>query len=345
MDRLAHIDALRGAAAVLLLFQSLLVPLLGTGWLLQHVVDPGLLGCMWFLLGCGFIVPASLHASADGGGGFAIRRLLRLAPGYLVAVLLTAIVLPSTPAWLPGVTRPSSELAFEVIGAYGVLLPILLFYALCLMLHALGLLHSVSLRAGCALVLLAIALLLALAHQVLDRALPVTLPLALSLMFFSSIRYEAQHESSSYARRRAREYSRYTLRVYLLVLPVIFMAGWSAAVTAWPRDLLSYALAIASFLLLTGRLALRLPLLVWLGSLSYSLYLLLPAMQRLGALLIQTLDLAGPGADALGAASALLLAFASALLCRHLLDLPLHRAGRRLTGQHEPMPRVRLHSR
>ena len=59
-----------------------------------------------------------------------------------------------------------------------------------------------SLRAGCALVLLA-ALLLALTQQLIDRTLPVTLPLVLSLMFFASLRYEVQHEASSYARRRA----------------------------------------------------------------------------------------------------------------------------------------------
>lgn len=345
MERLAHIDALRGSAAVFLIFQTLLVPSLSDGWALQHALDPGLLAVLWFPLCCGFVVPASLRTSVDGGRGFVIRRLLRLLPVYLLAVLLTAIVLPTTPAWLPGVAAPGSATAFEVIGAYGALPPILLFYGLCLLLQVLGLLHSVSLRASCALVLLAVALLLALARQLMGAELPATLPLVLSLMLFASLRYEAKHESSSYARRRAREYARYTLRVYLLVVPIIFLAGWSANATAWPRDLFTYVLAIMTFLLFTSRLPLRAPPLVWLGSLSYSLYLLLPAMHRLSELLTQALGLSGPTAGLAGAAFGLLLALGGAQLCRQLLELPLAHAGKRLTRQQDLMPLARLHSR
>jgi peptidoglycan/LPS O-acetylase OafA/YrhL len=265
--------------------------------------------------------------------------------GAVLAVLLTAIVLPTTPAWLPGVAAPGSATAFEIIGAYGALPPILLFYGLCLLLQVLGLLHSVSLRASCALVLLAVALLLALARQLMSTELPATLPLVLSLMLFASLRYEAKHESSSYARRRAREYARYTLRVYLLVVPIIFLAGWSANATAWPRDLFTYVLAIMTFLLFTSRLPLRAPPLVWLGSLSYSLYLLLPAMHRLSELLTQALGLSGPTAGLAGAAFGLLLALGGAQLCRQLLELPLAHAGKRLTRQQDLMPLARLHSR
>ena len=345
MERLTHIDALRGSAAILLIFQTLLVPLLAGSWVLRHVVDPGLVAQLWFLLACGFVVPASLHVSVDAERGFIIRRLLRLLPVYLLAVLLTAIVLPASPAWLPGVTPATAGVAFETIGAYGALPPVLLFYALCLMLRLLGLLHSVSLRAGCAFVLLAAALLLALVQQLIGTALPVTLPLVLSLMFFASLWYDAQLESSSYARRRAREYARYTLRLYLLVMPVIFLAGWSAGATVGPRDLLSYALATVTLLLFTSRLPLRTPLLVWLGSLSYSLYLLLPAMHRLSELLTHSLGLTGSTASLAGTVLGLVLALGSALLCRHLLEQPLAHAGKRLTGQHELLPLVRLHSR
>ncbi|MBW8455730.1 MAG: acyltransferase [Pseudomonas sp.] len=345
MERLTHIDALRGSAAILLIFQTLLVPLLAGSWVLQYVLDPGLVAQLWFLLACGFVVPASLHVSVDAERGFIIRRLLRLLPVYLLAVLLTAIVLPASTAWLPGVAPATAGVAFETIGAYGALPPALLFYALCLMLQLLGLLHSVSLRAGCALVLLAAALLLALVQQLIGTALPVTLPLVLSLMFFASLWYEAQLESSSYARRRAREYARYTLRLYLLVMPVIFLAGWSADTAAWPRDLLSYALAIITMLLLTSRLPLRTPILVWLGSLSYSLYLLLPTMNRLSELLTHALSLTGPTASLTSTTLCLVLALCSALLCRHLLEQPLVHAGKHFTGQRDLLPLIRMHSR
>lgn len=176
MERLVHIDALRGGASILLIVHVVALPLL-TEPGSSPAIDLWLVATLWLLFGCGFLVPAALHAGGNDGRGFAIRRLLRLLPVYLLAVLLTAVLLPSLPAWLPGVTSRYPGMAFEAVSAYGALPPLLLFYGLCLLLHALGLLHSVSLRAGCALVLLAAALLLALTQQLIDRTLPVTLPL------------------------------------------------------------------------------------------------------------------------------------------------------------------------
>ncbi len=345
MERLAHVDALRGSAAVLLLVQALLVPLAGDGPPTDYGLDLWLLAILWFLLGCGFVVPASLHASTDGGRGFIVRRLLRLVPTYLLAAVLTLMLLPDAPVWLPGVQAPTAAIPFEVAGAYGAMPPILMFYGLCLLLHQLGLLQSVSLRAGCALLLLAGALLLAMARQLLDEALPVTLPLVLSLMFFASLWHEAQHEQSSYARRRAKEYARYTLRAYGLVLPVIFIVGWSRGEASWLRDLLTYAVALAAFVLLTGRLPLRTPLLLWLGNLGYGLYLLLPAMRQLANMLMQSIALSAAAADLTGAALGLVLALGAAMLCRLLLEQPLAHAGKRLTGQCGLLPLARLHSR
>ncbi len=86
-------------------------------------------------------------------------------------------------------------------------------------------------------------------------------------------------------------------------------------------------------------------MLIWFGSLSCSLYLLLPAMQRLGQLLTQTLGLNGPLAASASAVFGLALAITSALLCRRLLEHPLTRAGNRLTGQRGVLPLGRLHSR
>ncbi|MFY1079705.1 hypothetical protein, partial [Escherichia coli] len=63
-------------------------------------IDLWLVATLWLLFGCGFLVPAALHAGGNDGRGFAIRRLLRLLPVYLLAVLLTAVLLPSLPAWV-----------------------------------------------------------------------------------------------------------------------------------------------------------------------------------------------------------------------------------------------------
>ncbi|WP_313025803.1 acyltransferase family protein [Pseudomonas lopnurensis] len=346
MERLAHIDALRGSAVMLVVFQALFVPLLGHPWLLQHALDPGLLGTLWFVLISGFVVPASLRADARH---FVTRRCLRLFPAGAVATLLVVAVLgPASAGLFADATANVASPPFEVLRACGPLPVVLVFYLLCLGFQWSGLLQSVSLRSGCALLLLALALLLALVRYLFAMSLPVTLPLVLSLMFFASVWHEAQHEDSSYARRRAREYARHTLRFYGLVLPVIFLAGWASGLEpgeSGSRYLFTYVLAIGGFLLLSSRLPLSSPLLIWLGGISYSLYLLLPTLQPAVHRLTAGLDLAGGTNALLGAVLGTLLALVAAQLCRRLVEQPFIHLGKRLAGRRNAQPLMRLHSR
>jgi peptidoglycan/LPS O-acetylase OafA/YrhL len=90
--RLAWLDALRGFAALFVVFDHL------TYYVLQHVradvykvFDPGLYGVFVFFMVSGYIVPASLERKGSVRG-FWVSRVFRLYPLYLVA-LVVAVVL------------------------------------------------------------------------------------------------------------------------------------------------------------------------------------------------------------------------------------------------------------
>ncbi|WP_405088849.1 acyltransferase family protein [Microbispora sp. NBC_01389] len=79
--RLAWLDALRGLAALTVVFEHALTPLLPEARLpVKAVFDPGWYGVMVFFLVSGYIVPASLERRASLRK-FWISRFFRLVTG------------------------------------------------------------------------------------------------------------------------------------------------------------------------------------------------------------------------------------------------------------------------
>ncbi len=62
MERLVHIDALRGGASILLIVHVVALPLL-TEPGSSPAIDLWLVATLWLLFGCGFLVPAALHVA------------------------------------------------------------------------------------------------------------------------------------------------------------------------------------------------------------------------------------------------------------------------------------------
>ncbi|WP_327044016.1 acyltransferase [Microbispora sp. NBC_01189] len=90
--RLAWLDALRGLAALTVVFEHALAPLLPEVRLpVKAVFDPGWFGVMAFFLVSGYIVPASLERRASLRA-FWISRLLRLYPLFGVAAAAMALL-------------------------------------------------------------------------------------------------------------------------------------------------------------------------------------------------------------------------------------------------------------
>jgi peptidoglycan/LPS O-acetylase OafA/YrhL len=338
MKRLAYLDALRGIAALMVVFTHLYAPLLGDLWVFHELLDVGKLGVLWFFMISGVVIPFSLRPEPDGARRFVISRFMRLYPAYwlslliyLLMVQLSGGVFPAWPQIIANLSMLQAALGFDdVIGLYWTLFIELVFYGLCLLLFIGGKLYDLKTRTGCALGMVVLGSAMAVARALTERKLPVALPLALSLMFFGSIWRQwllAEHS------RQLTRCLVLVLGAYLLVLPPTLLLAYSQDMGTGEtggRYLFTYALAIISFLLLTRTVRLEHPALIWLGAVSYSLYLLHPSMLLLGNYLLGGLQVA-PLYTAL-LATALTLGLAH--LSFRFIETPFIQLGKRLNNRH-----------
>ncbi|TDV63481.1 acyltransferase [Pseudomonas sp. LP_7_YM] len=342
MKRLAYLDALRGIAALMVVFTHLYAPLIGHVWVFDYLIDPGKLGVLWFFMISGVVIPYSLKPGPEGARRFLISRLMRLYPAYWVSLLIFVIMLKLTGAPLPSLaqivanlTMVQAALGFDdVIGLYWTLFIELVFYGLCLALFLGGKLYDQTVRARCSLGCLLLALAMGVVRAVSERKLPVALPLALSLMFFGSI--WRQWLLAEHSKELTRNLSTLLIAFVLILPPTLIMAYSKDMGTGetWGRYCFTYTLAIGSFLLLTRSLRLNHPVLVWLGAVSYSLYLLHPSMLMLAEHVLGACVPEGNGAAPLSVALlATLLTLGAADLCFRCIESPFIQLGKRLNNR------------
>ncbi|WP_052069797.1 acyltransferase family protein [Streptacidiphilus albus] len=93
-QRLGWLDALRGVAAIAVVFQHVLPWLLGPQYAASHRhFDLGIFGVFLFFLISGYIVPASLERRGDVRA-FWVGRIFRIYPLYLTVFAAALILLP-----------------------------------------------------------------------------------------------------------------------------------------------------------------------------------------------------------------------------------------------------------
>jgi peptidoglycan/LPS O-acetylase OafA/YrhL len=280
-ERLLYIDAIRGMAALsVVIFHALLwYPGSLTDGVGQFI-DFGKFGVVLFFMVSGFIIPFSLDdARADGLRVFIIRRIFRLYPAYWVSLAgaaATAIILGFPLSLTQFAVNMSMLQGFfrvgDVLPVYWTLLIELIFYSLCAVLFHLGVLRRIRVLSGMSLGFLLLALPMAWARWYTGATLPVALPLSLSLMFSATLWRHYLRDRDIRARRHALA----LLSVFLVSMPLISLLAYNRNFgfgETWYRYNNTYVLAVAAFLLFSFRWRLQNRALVWVGQISYSVYL------------------------------------------------------------------------
>jgi len=290
--RLRYIDALRGIAALLVLwlhvansYHALSAQTATQArWLNDFVsqIDIGRIGVVVFFLISGFVIPFSIHPQSSAPvAGFAIRRFFRIYPAYWLSVPLAAVAF----YWWPGQPFGAGEFLVNLTltqdvfgvrpaeGLYWTLLVELAFYALCIALLLTRSLYSprriAALSASLAALHVFAMFMYWLKMPIMSVAASFWL-LHLSVMLWgTSYRLRAGVET----RDRLAEIALWSLALfYIAVLPI----AATLAIHRLPNYTIPYAIGFVVFLVGTGVLRIETRLTDWLGRISYSVYLFHP---------------------------------------------------------------------
>ena len=306
MKRLNNIDALRGLCALLVVFSHLLpsFSILGAGLWQSHpnfYLDLGRIGVAAFFLISGYVIPFSVPRGDKPLTKFWIARCFRLWPAYWVSIVLAILIGASLiPLTFKNVAFNLTMLQKfigiqDILGVFWTLQIELVFYFLITAMIAAGIVGNRSYVRKVFYVMVAASLALAAARRHFHVKLPVALPMAMTLMFLAGYVRHCRLASTPFPRTEAIAY-------VITLLPICLM-GYSSGVGLRDdpyRWLLAYFLGLCLFLAFEI-LADAPPFFVFLGSISYSIYLLhevvIKALQALLGdgrhLLIGCLSLAG----------------------------------------------------
>ena len=273
-SRVGELDALRGIAAMLVVlfhFTTKYQELFGHSSSLKLAMPWGHLGVNLFFMISGFVIFMTLARTCTAAD-FLVSRFSRLYPAYWVAVGLTfgLTTLLGLPGKTVGIGAALANLSMvqgffkvpHVDGVYWTLEVELLFYAWALLTFKLGWLSRVH-------VLLALLFVLRLIYFGFEQFAHISLPyIAYRLLILQFIPWFAAgimvFRLASGAGTRRRDLA--LLGAAVVVLAIVDSVGLAALAAACA--LLMWAAVRGSLKLLAH------PVLVWLGAISYTLYLL-----------------------------------------------------------------------
>lgn len=283
-SRLAHIDALRGIAAFLVVVQHGLKPIAGQAHasplhdlLAGQWFDFGRFGVVLFFLISGFVIPFSLRDDQPLSR-FAITRFFRLYPAFWLSIAATVLALGMTGDASFSRTQILANITMVPVlfhqtyisGVYWTLFIELIFYATCALLFAGRLLRNAE-----------VVLLVGLGCV----AMPPILIAGRAAGFHVPVLYITAHLSFLFAgylvrlagahmQPRAGLYATILIVAALTEMPVLAMQPDHAFTISTPIGvLLAGVAAVATFVLVNRRPFAPPATLAWLGAISYSVYL------------------------------------------------------------------------
>lgn len=293
--RLSNIDTMRGIAALLVVWQhssetfNRIPAIAAKGTQLFDMawsVDFGRIGVVCFFLISGFVIPFSLTPGERALKKFMIRRFFRLYPAYWLSIACAL----STAYFLSGRTFGASTIVANITmlqrfigephlqGLYWTLQAEIIFYALCAGLFLLGVLNKPACHLiGCIISLGLFCVLSCARNKIpslndIHKGLLHT-PYVLAIMFSGTILRTLL--TTIQPKRQKIVLLLGPLAVFGLPLLALFlsMAGINIVDQPW-RFGLGHLLGLALFLAGFHYLKTARPVLLWLGAISYSIYLL-----------------------------------------------------------------------
>lgn len=343
--RLQNVDALRGLAAFLVVFQHLasgaadkyFPGTLAARWiydLTNQYCDPGRIGVVAFFAVSGFVIPFSF-GSERPVRKFLLSRFFRLYPAYWLSLAFAtglSMLLITDPVSekqvLANVTMLQTWLhQKDVVGAYWTLALEELFYGLCVIVFLTGYLTSARYAITASLAFALIALALGLVHARYGTNVPMAVPLSLAVMHLGIVMRLAKLEGSAVARRWLPTLAVVTLGIIFVALwlgyPSVAGHGKSARVA----QCISYFIAFALFFAFIFRVRDRPSLLAMAGGISYSVYLFHQPVIHMMLVLVPSGGAAWL-AVYLGGSLALTIMISTLVFSR--VELPANRLGQRI---------------
>lgn len=284
--RLQWVDSLRGIAALLVVILHLWHSLLPTfhlnmsggvkiiSFFVFDYLDFGKIGVVAFFLISGFVIPYSFRNKTNKQ--FFIGRFFRLYPAYWIAILSVILISGFPPAQqlLINITMFQRFVGVEdLIGAFWTLQIEIIFYIICACFHYFKLLENDKFIVKTIYVFIGLSLSAAIIRYQLEKKIPVALFLALAAMFFGLSWRRFFLDRSAVINKSV---VMKLLICFLIALLPITLLAYSKNYgndETWYRYFFSYIVAFALFFLFSYY-KFENKVLLYLGNISYSLYLL-----------------------------------------------------------------------
>jgi peptidoglycan/LPS O-acetylase OafA/YrhL len=303
--------------------------------------DLGKIAVVMFFAVSGFVIPFSLLKSSNAPlRGFAISRFFRLYPAYWVSMVLALAIIPlvrgdvfTLTQILANVTMLQQFLGQQnILGVYWTLQIEIVFYVVSAMLFYVRLLHKPEGAVGAVVFFLLCAVAMGAARYALGIKLPVAIPLGLTVMFWGLLwRHGANAPAGAHLRRLIIS----TSLLVVFAVPVVSLLSYNVDMgfgETWYRYTIAYYAGMALFALLTTKLRITHPVFVWLGAISYSVYLLGPVAQPVVEYVLPYRQLA-PYPVHLMIVLAWVLTVIMAYLSYRFIELPSQKLGKKLASR------------
>lgn len=282
-NRLDYLDSIRGLAALLVVVSHIFETYIKHNpanysklVTLFELVEPGRIGVIVFFLTSGFVIPWSLKLNAEHAlKNFVIRRFFRLYPAYWFSIIVAVIVgigvgvnIISVEQTLMNFTMIQKFLGVEsVIGAYWTLHLELVFYVLCAVLFTLGLLHKNHYLIMLTILFCLCSVGVAALRYYSQIKVPIIMPLGLAIMFYGAL-------LRNYFIEKQTELTKPLIFLTVFYFSALLIADHFYYVDGWLKWFLTHVMAFSTFFLLVTKVKLHQAIAVYLGRVSYSLYLL-----------------------------------------------------------------------